>query len=143
MRGLICRNAYAPRWGSRKGDCLKPTTRCGTHGSTAKTRPCERVFGLTWCAPACSWRSWSPPRSEGWREYSRLGLARRPVEDLAHGGQQLPDADRLAIVAVETSGHDARSVLGHHRSRDGDDWDGTCRRIGPQPLQGFDAADAG
>src|SRR5207249_586192 len=36
------------------------------------------------------------------------------VEDLAHGRQQLPDADRLAMKAVEPSGHDSSSVLGHH-----------------------------
>src|SRR4030095_14445405 len=65
------------------------------------------------------------------------------IEDLAHSSEQFLDADRLALEAVEPSGHDSRSVLGHYRGRDGDDWGGACHGVSPQPLQGFDTADAG
>src|SRR5262249_39337875 len=76
-----------------------------------------------------------------WPRWSHATLC--PVEDLAHRRQELLDADRLALEAVEPSGHDALCVLGHHRGRDGDDRGGACLGIGPQLLQGFDAADAG
>src|SRR5262249_51213715 len=66
----------------------------------------------------------------------------RLVEDLAHRCQPLLDADRLALEAVESSGHDSRLVLGHHRGRDRDDWGWACDRIGSQFLEGFDAVDA-
>src|SRR5262245_37317694 len=66
-----------------------------------------------------------------------------PVEDLAHRHQELLDADRLALEAVEPGGHDSLLILGHHRGCDGDDWGWACDRIGPQLLQGFDAVDAG
>ncbi len=64
------------------------------------------------------------------------------VEHLAHRRQQSPDADGLAVEAIEPRGHDSRAVLGHHRGRDRDDRDGARHRISPKLLQGVDAVDA-
>jgi hypothetical protein len=57
--------------------------------------------------------------------------------------QQFPDTDWLHLEAVEPSGHDPLSVLGHYRCGNGDDGDGPGRGVGSKPPQGFDATDPG
>ena len=47
----------------------------------------------------------------------------------------------FSLETVEPSGHDSRSILGHHGRSDGDDRGVMRHGIDSQPLQGFHAAD--
>src|SRR5215471_14009340 len=67
------------------------------------------------------------------RSIGHQAATSRLIEDLAHGGQQFPHADRLALESVKSGGHDSCSVLSHYRRGDGNDRGATRQWIRPQP----------